>query len=221
MKRSARIGATLAVLLLIAPAGASAGGGGGGGPCAGFRSGPTVVMRDSCFDGVAHFTAAGTTLLVENQGALPHSFAAVDGRFDTGVLQPGERAEIELQDEGIVRVVCTLHGSREGGGMAGVLLVGNPTVGPVGGETQLAAALEVHQARLLKVVEGQTASVAELDQELESLERTSANLTLVVGLTAALAAAAAIGAWRRPPRALIGAGAERGAARGPGARRAE
>lgn len=110
------------------PVAAGGGGGFGAGPCAGFSAGDQLVMRDNCFDGVAHFAPSRSTLVVVNQGILPHSFTAVDGSFDTGVLQPGETAEIPLPDDAAVRVHCTLHGSAEGAGMAGVLLVGNPSL---------------------------------------------------------------------------------------------
>lgn len=200
MQRAGKLGAALvAVILLLSPAGASAGGGGGGGgPCAGFRSGSTVVMRDNCFDGVAHFAANGTTLVVENQGVLPHSFTAVDGSFDSGVLQPGQRAEIEPGNDGVFRVVCTLHGSRDGGGMAGVLLIGNPKIDDVGDGAGLAAAIGEHDARLLMAVDDQGASLSSLERDMQDLERSSASLKILVGAAAVLAAVAAIGVWTRP-----------------------
>jgi hypothetical protein len=102
------------------------GGGGGGGLCAGFASGQTLVMRDSCFEGTAHFAAAGSTLIVQNEGGAPHSFTAVDGSFDTGLLQPGQTAQFTLGADGIVPFYCTIHGTAQGQGMAGVLIVGEP-----------------------------------------------------------------------------------------------
>lgn len=119
-------GLAVGLQLGATPAAAGGGGGIGAGPCAGFSAGDQLVMRDNCFDGVAHFAPSRSTLVVVNQGILPHSFTAVDGSFDTGVLQPGETAEIPLPDDAVVRVHCTLHGSAEGAGMAGVVLVGDP-----------------------------------------------------------------------------------------------
>ena len=112
------------LLLLPLPA-AAGGGGGGGGPCAGFGAGAELIMRDNCFDGVAHFAEGGTTIVVQNKGELPHTFTAVDGSFDTGVLSPGESHDIQVGPDGVIRVYCTLHGTAHGTGMAGVLLVGD------------------------------------------------------------------------------------------------
>jgi hypothetical protein len=139
--RPLRLTLLLAVLslLALAPASALAGGGGGGGPCAGFASGDTLVMLDSCFSGVAHFAGASTTLTVRNDGAFPHSFTAVDGGFDTGVLEAGETATIKLGGAGIVEVYCVLHGRASGEGMAGILVVGEPAVQSAGPNTQGAA----------------------------------------------------------------------------------
>lgn len=88
-------------------------------------------MRDSCFSGIAHFAPADMTITISNDGELPHTFTAVDGSFNTGQLQPGETFELTVADPGIVRVFCSLHGTAEGDGMAGVLLVGEAEVPPV------------------------------------------------------------------------------------------
>ena len=117
-----------ASVLAFWPRAALAGGGGGGGLCAGFASGDTLIMRDSCFEGTAHFASPGGTLVVSNEGSAPHSFTAVDGSFDTGLMQPGETTEIPLDADGIARVYCTLHGTVQGTGMAGVLVVGDPSL---------------------------------------------------------------------------------------------
>lgn len=120
----------VAVGLLMFPGQAMAGGGGGGGGggrCSGFTSGETLVMLDSCFNGVAHFVAAGGTLTVRNDGQAPHSYTAVDGSFDTGLLSPGETTEVPVGKNGLLPVYCTLHGTRDGHGMAGLLVVGDPT----------------------------------------------------------------------------------------------
>lgn len=113
--------ALLAVALLAGPA--TAGGGGhGDAVCDGFGAGDTVVMRDSCFEGIGHVAPSGT-FTVTNEGQLPHTLTAVDGGFDTGVLQPGETATIELDGAGSFPVYCTLHGTATGSGMAGLVTV--------------------------------------------------------------------------------------------------
>ncbi len=115
-------------LLLILPGSALAGGGGHTNPCPGFSEGAELGMEDSCYDGVAHFVPAGSSVTVRNHGNLPHSVTAVDGSFDSGLLQPGDTFEVAVDDPGVVRVYCTLHGTTAGEGMAGVLIVGDPAV---------------------------------------------------------------------------------------------
>lgn len=122
--------------LVSAPAWAGGGahlaGGGGGGACAGFggsaSGAETVVLRDLCIDPVGLSVGSGATITVRNDGELPHTFTAVDGSFDTGVLQPGDEAEVTVPDAAsAVPVYCTLHASAEGDGMAGLVAVDTGT----------------------------------------------------------------------------------------------
>ncbi len=144
--------------LLAVPAGAAhAGGGGGGSICAGFAEGSAVAMFDSCFSGVAHFAPAGT-LTVTNEGGLPHTFTAVDGSFDSGVLESGARFEVELAP-GVHHVFCTLHGSAGGDGMAGVVLVGDPTPEQLAAASLVAAPLDAI-GRQVEGIQAQTDRLA-------------------------------------------------------------
>lgn len=59
-----------------------------------------------------------------NEGALPHSLTGVDRSFDTGLIAAGSHAELTVDEPGVFRVFCSLHGTAGGEGMAGVLLVG-------------------------------------------------------------------------------------------------
>lgn len=112
--------ATSALLVLLAvPALA---GGGGHTVCSGFSEASEVALRDSCFEPTA-LISDGEVITVRNQGALPHTYTAVDGSFDTGLLQPGESATIEPA-AGLHRVICDLHADVDGAGMSGVLAVG-------------------------------------------------------------------------------------------------
>jgi hypothetical protein len=113
------------LVMVTGTAWAGGGGGGGGGHCSGFGEGTTIWMRDSCYEGVAQFVPVGSTLRVVNEGEVPHSLTAVDGAFDTGTLQPGQEAELTVGEAGVIRYYCLLHGSAQGGGMAGVLIVGD------------------------------------------------------------------------------------------------
>lgn len=83
-------------------------------------------MKDSCFAGTAHFAPSDTIVTISNDGGLPHTLTAVDGSFDTGLVEPGSSAELSFDEPGIYRFFCTLHGTAAGEGMAGVLVVGEP-----------------------------------------------------------------------------------------------
>lgn len=167
MRRVGFLMAAVAAMLAV-PAIASAGGGGQqAGACPGFAEGAAISMLDGCFDGVAHFAPAGGTLTIENVGAAPHSYTAVDGSFDTGVLDGGQSAELSGVAPGVYRVFCTLHGTRSGEGMAGALIVGDgpvstsaaaavPTV-PVPDNTEIVAALDRQTEALSAIGDRQTA----------------------------------------------------------------
>ena len=82
-------------------------------------------MRDYCYEGAAHYVSPGATIEVVNRGADQHGIRAVDGSFDTGLLDQGERSEITVGEAGTAAYFCTLHGTKDGAGMAGVLIVGS------------------------------------------------------------------------------------------------
>ncbi len=162
-----------ATLILLVPVPALAGGGGHVAQCPGFDSGTSVSMFDSCFSGTAHFAPSETTITIRNDGALPHSYTAVDGSFDTGELQAGETSEVTVDEPGVYEVFCTLHGTADGGGMAGVLLVGEAEVGPVAAQLNLD---EIRRA----VSEATGPLAARLDSQatlIGSLTTAQANLT--------------------------------------------
>ena len=171
-------------LIILWPGAVMAGGGGGGGgPCAGFASGTTLVMEDNCFSGIAHFARVGNTLLVRNDGDLPHSFTAVDGSFDTGLLQPGQTATIALETDGITTAYCTLHGTADGNGMAGVLVVGNPEPNALGAARLDAGSLDSlieHDEALLGELETQSRSLAELRSEIAGMQQALEKIELAL-----------------------------------------
>lgn len=115
------------VVFFLVPGVALAGGAGWTSICPGFSGGTTVSMLDSCYTGTAHFAPAGMALTISNDGELPHTFTATDGTFDSGVVEPGEIYRLTIDEPGVVKVFCTLHGTADGSGMAGVLIVGEPT----------------------------------------------------------------------------------------------
>ncbi len=168
----------LAMRLLI-PGVAHAGGGGvDPSACAGYSEGTEIAMQDSCFSGTAHFAPSDTTITVSNVGFMPHSLTAVDGSFDTGLLDAGGTAEINVGESGIYRVFCTLHGTAAGDGMAGLLVVGEAVPASmaapldvssfeevVGGHTETIRAAMENQGRTMGQIRSmQNDIVATLDQ---------------------------------------------------------
>lgn len=124
MRRSTPILCTMVVTLVLGAGVALAGGGGHGtAACRGFDEGQTLLMRENCFEGVGHVVTAGETVTVTNVGRAPHSVTAADGSFDSGHIAPGDSYELTLDETGTVPIYCTLHGSRDGDGMAGLLVV--------------------------------------------------------------------------------------------------
>jgi plastocyanin len=160
---------TVLALLASAPATALAGGGGNSGPCEALASGSYLAMRDSCFAGIAHFAEAGSTLEIYNEGELPHSFTAVDGSFDTGLLEAGESVKLGLGEAGLVRIYCSLHGTAEGNGMAGLLVIGEPAATLDAGPS--AAALSRQNGELLTALEAQNAALTDLRAELAAVRQ--------------------------------------------------
>ncbi len=169
MMRKAGLLAVVVAVVVAVPAVALAGGGmRQAGACPGFAEGAEVSMLDGCFDGVAHFAAAGAALTIVNDGAAPHTYTAVDGSFDTGTMEAGEEFTLDGIAPGVYRVYCTLHGTASGNGMAGVLVVGDPSpsgaapiaapsVGSTAGGDEIVAALDRQTEVLTAIGDRQTA----------------------------------------------------------------
>lgn len=121
MRRTILILLTTITMVLVGAGWAMAGG--GGVACRGFDEGHSLLMRDHCFEGVGHVVTAGRTVTVTNAGQAPHTITAVDGSFDSGPIAAGESYELSLDDPGTVPIYCTLHGTADGDGMAGLLVV--------------------------------------------------------------------------------------------------
>ena len=197
-------------LLLLWPAAASAGGGGGG-PCSGFGSGEKVALRDSCFDQTALFVKAGTQLLVTNDGHMQHSFTAVDGSFDTGLLEPGQTARVTVGQAGLVRVYCTIHGTASGQGMAGLVVIGEPDLGSAAGgglSAEAKGAIDQQTALLMGEIDARTAAqtdlntrLAAMQQQLDTLQSARWSGAALLGLLGSVLGVGALAAvyYRRRP----------------------
>ena len=171
MRRIVLAATIAAAMTLTAPA-LAGGGGHGSDRCPGFAEGGEIVMLDSCFSGTAHFAPAYGQVEVVNEGQLPHTYTAVDGSFDSGILPPGESFSFSTKDAGLVEVFCRLHGTMSGDGMAGLLVVGAP--GSSVEETAVLAAAqpappEQPPAELVAALDRQSEAIAELTAQEAAL----------------------------------------------------
>jgi len=155
------------VILMVIPGVAWAGGGGvDTSGCAGYSEGTTVVMQDSCFAGTAHFAPTDNTITVTNDGQLPHTLTAVDGSFDTGQVAPGSSAQLSVDAPGIYRVFCSLHGTAQGEGMAGLLVVGEAEPASVAAPSDtsaISAAVASETDKIVSAIEGQQSTLRGLN----------------------------------------------------------
>jgi hypothetical protein len=73
---------------------------------------------------------AGTDVVFRNQGKTVHNAVAVDGSWSTAdaygadVMPAGASTTVTVDESGVYRYCCTLHGTREGRGMYATLVVG-------------------------------------------------------------------------------------------------
>jgi len=165
-------------IMMLTPGVALAGGGGiHPSTCHGFAEGTAISMRDSCFVGTAHFAPSGATITVTNDGGLPHTLTAVDGSFDTGQMAPGSSAQLTVEEPGIYRIFCSLHGTAQGVGMAGVLVVGEAVPSAVAAPidtSAISAAVASETDEIGAAIEGQQKS-------LRTLNATEARLLVALG----------------------------------------
>ena len=122
MRAKTLVASTFVVLIVVGSSAPVNAGGGGGGLCSAMSSSQSVSIRDYCFEGVAHVTDPGQEVRMVNEGGTVHDVTASDGSFASGPLQPGETFKVTIESRGVVPYYCSLHGSPEGGGMAGVLI---------------------------------------------------------------------------------------------------
>jgi plastocyanin len=90
-----------------------------------------VEELDNIFDPSARHVAPGSTVEWTNDGRNPHTVTADDGSFDSGNQAPGATYTMTFPKAGVYRYYCRYHGGPNGIGMAGVIVVGDATVGIV------------------------------------------------------------------------------------------
>lgn len=92
-----------------------------------------VGGRDDFFQPEIIRVAVGTTVEWRNVGRNPHTVTAVDGSFDSGIMDRGAEYEHTYATPGIYPFWCTLHGTKDGAGMAGTIVVGDVPLAADGG----------------------------------------------------------------------------------------
>ena len=69
----------------------------------------TVSMVDNAYEPRMPTVPVGTPVAFANAGAEPHTATALDGSFDTGQVNAGERATITIAEPGVHRMFCRFH----------------------------------------------------------------------------------------------------------------
>lgn len=111
----------LAAALLILPALAA---GASAAPAA--QQGPSTVnvaAVDFTFQPQTITINAGDTIVWTNNDSVAHTVTASDGSFDSGLFGAGETYSRTFDTPGTIPYYCIPHGTPQGGGMAGTIVV--------------------------------------------------------------------------------------------------
>jgi plastocyanin len=116
-----------------------------------------IDMKHNFFGREVTNVPVGEPVLFRNDGNSPHNAVAVDGSWSTeeshGALpiEPGEEAEVIIDEPGVYEYFCTYHGDEGGEGMAAVLVVGDVDYDPSSGATQEQEAVPEWSGETLRV----------------------------------------------------------------------
>lgn len=86
----------------------------------------TVTARDNRFDPEEIRIDPGDTVVWNNQGSRVHAVKADDGGYQSNDMRSGDTFSHTYPKEGYYFYFCKYHGARNGVGMSGVVIVGNP-----------------------------------------------------------------------------------------------
>src|SRR6266487_4632844 len=119
--RATRLG-WLALLALGIPLALAACGGGGNQR----RGALDIEMLDNFYKRDVTRVPAGTRVRFSNGGRAVHNAVAANGGWSTPLsIQSGDAATVTLSKPGVYRFYCTFHGTSDGQGMAGTIVVGD------------------------------------------------------------------------------------------------
>jgi plastocyanin len=121
LARPTRLG-WLALVALGIPVALAACGGGGGQR----RGALDIEMLDNFYKRDVTRVPAGTRVRFSNGGRAVHNAVAANGGWSTPLtIQSGSAATVTLSKPGVYRFYCTFHGTSDGQGMAGTIVVGD------------------------------------------------------------------------------------------------
>src|SRR5258706_4459873 len=101
------------------------------GSCGGQReNGSFVVMTDNQFSGAVARVPVGTRVIFLNLGRSGQNATAMDGNWKVADVAPesgaeGHGGEVVFDKPGVYRYRCTYHGTPDGKGMSGTIVVGD------------------------------------------------------------------------------------------------
>jgi plastocyanin len=120
--RPSRLGWVALVALGIPVALAGCGGGGDQQR----RGALDIEMLDNFYKRDLTRVPAGTRVRFSNGGRAVHNAVAVNGVWSTPLtIQSGGAASVTLSKPGVYRFYCTFHGTKDGQGMTGTIIVGD------------------------------------------------------------------------------------------------
>ncbi len=104
----------------------------GGLACAGEpRTGTFVSMIDNQFNAAVTRVPVGARVIFMNVGANPHNAVASDSSWKTATeIKAGAEETVVFDSAGIYKYYCTFHGTKDGKGMAAVIVVGDVAYSP-------------------------------------------------------------------------------------------
>jgi plastocyanin len=99
------------------------------------QGGNFVNMYDNAFNAAVVRVPVGVRVKWINVGKNVHNAVSTDGSWSTGKpgamdLAPGHEQDLTFDAPGVYHYYCTYHGTKDGKGMAGVVVVGNAEYHP-------------------------------------------------------------------------------------------
>jgi plastocyanin len=107
-----------------------------GAPAANQQTAPAMLVDakgiDDAFDPTEMTVPAGTTVRWNMAGQRPHTVTSVGGAFASGNIDPGKSYEFTFAEPGTYAYYCEYHGSKDGQGMFGKVIVTAAAAAPAG-----------------------------------------------------------------------------------------